>query len=99
MSFVTIDPEGLASAAGDLQAIGSAINAGNAASGALTTGVIPAASDEVSALTATQFAAHAQLYQAVAAQAAAIHDQFVIALGTAAGSYAAIEAANAAATG
>ena len=37
--------------------------------------------------------------QAVAAQAAAIHEQFVTTLGTSAGSYAATEAANAAAAG
>ena len=36
-------------------------------------GVVPAAADEVSALTAAQFALHAQMYQAVSAQAAAIH--------------------------
>jgi hypothetical protein len=35
-------------------------------------GVVPAAADEVSALTAAQFAAHAQVYGAVGAQAAAI---------------------------
>lgn len=99
MSFVTTQPEALASAAGDLQATGAAISAGTVASAAPTTGVVPAATDEVSVLTATQFAAHAQLYQAVAAQAAAIHDQFVAALATSAGSYAATEAANAAATG
>jgi PE family len=51
------------------------------------------------ALTAAQFAAHAQLYQAVAAQAASIHEQFVNTLGTSAGSYAATEAANAASAG
>lgn len=99
MSFVTTQPEALASAAGDLQAVGSAISAGTEASAAPTTGVVPAATDEVSVLTAAQFAAHAQLYQAVAAQAAAIHDQFVAALATSAGSYAATEAANATATG
>ncbi|KKC05795.1 PE family protein [Mycobacterium nebraskense] len=99
MSFVTTQPEMLASSAGDLQAIGSALGEANAASASPTTGVIPAASDEVSALTAAQFAAHAQLYQVVAAEATAIHDQFVAALGTAAGSYAATEAANAAAAG
>lgn len=99
MSFVITQPEALASAAGDLQAIGAAISAGTETVVAPTTGVVPAASDEVSVLTAAQFAAHAQLYQAVAAHAAAIHDQFVAALATSAGSYAATEAANAAATG
>src|SRR5436305_11836227 len=99
MSFVTTQPEALAAAAGSLQGIGSALSAQNAAAAAPTTGVVPAAADEVSALTAAQFAAHAQLYQAVAAQAAAIHEQFVNTLGTSAGSYAATEAANAASAG
>jgi hypothetical protein len=53
----------------------------------------------VSALTAAQFAAHAQMYQAVSAQAAAIHEQFVNTLSTSSGSYALTEAANAAAAG
>jgi hypothetical protein len=97
MSFVTTQPELLGEAAGNLQGIGSAMTAGNAAAAAPTTGVVPAAADEVSALTAAQFAAHAQLYQAVSAQAAAIHEMFVSTLGTSAASYAATEAANAAA--
>ncbi|WP_292976630.1 PE family protein [Mycobacterium sp.] len=99
MSFVTTQPEMLASAAGTLQGIGSAISSGNAAATGPTTGVVPAAIDEVSALTAAQFAAHAQIYQAVASQASAIHDQFVATLAAGAGSYAATEAANATATG
>ena len=57
------------------------LSAQNAAAAAPTTGVVPAAADEVSALTAAQFAAHAQMYQAVSAQAAAIHEQFVNTLG------------------
>ncbi|WP_082947572.1 PE family protein [Mycobacterium sp. E2479] len=63
------------------------------------TGAVPAATDEVSALTATQFAAHAPMYQAVSASTAAIHEMFVNALSTSSGSYAVTEAANAAATG
>ena len=97
MSFVTTQPEMLALAAGDLQGVGTAMAAGNMAAAAPTTGVVPAAADEVSALTAAQFAAHAQMYQAVSAQAAAIHELFVNTLGTSAGSYAATEVANAAA--
>ena len=46
-------------------------------------------------MTATQFAMHGQMYQAVSAQAAAIHDQFVAMLESSALSYAATEAANA----
>ena len=72
---------------------------GSAASAAPTTGVVPAAADEVSALTAAQFAAHAQMYQAVSAQAAAIHEQFINTLGISSGSYAATGAANTAAAG
>ena len=97
MSFVTTLPAVLASAAGELQSIGAVVAAGNTAAAAPTTGVVPAAADEVSALTAAQFAAHAQMYQAIAAQATAIHELFVNTLGTSAGSYAATEAANAAA--
>src|SRR5208283_5902483 len=94
--FVTTQPAMLASADGDLQGIGSEMAAGNMAAAAPTTGVVPAAADEVSALTAAQFAAHAQMYQAVSAQAAAIHEMFVNTLSTSAGSYAVCEAANAA---
>jgi hypothetical protein len=95
MSFVTTQPEMLSSAAGQLQGVGAAIAAQNAAVAAPTTGVIPAAADEVSALTAAQFAAHAQTYQAVSAQAAAMHEMFVRVLSASAGSYATTEAANA----
>ena len=97
MSFVTTQPELLWAAAGHLHGIGSAMTAGNAAAAAPTIGVVPAAADEVSALTAAQFAAHAEMYQAVSAQAAAIHEMFVNTLGISAASYAATEAANAAA--
>jgi len=97
MSFVTAQPELLTSAAGDLQGIGSAMNAQSAAAAEPTTEVTPAAADEVSALTAIQFAAHAAIYQVVAAQAAIIHDMFVTTLRASAGSYAAAEAANVAA--
>src|SRR6201994_319242 len=97
MSFVTTQPEAVSAGGTSLQGIGSALNAQTASSAAPTTGVVPAAADEVSALTAAQFVAHAQLYQAVSAQAAAIHESFVKPLGTSAGSYAATEAANAAA--
>jgi hypothetical protein len=99
MSFVTRQPEALAAAAGALQGIGSAMSAQNAAAAAPTTGVVPAPADEVSALTAAQFGAHAQVYQAVGALAAAVHEMFVTTLGTSSGSYAATEAANAIAVG
>ncbi len=97
MSFVTTQPEMLTFAAGALQSVGSAMADGAMVAAAPTTGVVPAAADEVSTLTAAQFAAHAQLYQEISAQATAIHELFVNALETSAGSYAATDAANAAA--
>lgn len=99
MSFVNTQPEALTAAAGHLSGLGSALSAHNAAAAAPTTGVLPAAADEVSALTAAQFATHATLYQQVSAQAAAIHEMFVSTLNGSAGSYAATEAANAAGAG
>jgi hypothetical protein len=97
MSFVTTFPAMLASASGELQSIGAVVAAGNTAAAAPTTGVVPAAADEVSALTAAHFAAQGVLYQQLSTQAAAIHELFVSTLATSAGSYAAAEAANAAA--
>ncbi len=99
MSFVTTQPEMLSTAAGDLASIGSAMSTLNAAAASLTTVVVPAAADEVSAVTAVRFAIHAQTYQVVSAAAAAIHDQFVAMLTSSGGSYAATEAANTAAAG
>lgn len=98
MPFVTTEPEVLAVAAGKLEDIGSTMSAGNAAAATPTSDVVPAAADEVSALTAAQFAAHAGIYQQVSAQAAAIHQQFVAAMAASSTSYAETEAANAAAT-
>ncbi|MCV7196468.1 PE family protein [Mycobacterium angelicum] len=99
MSFVVTQPETLAAAAGNLQGIGSAVSAESAAAFAPTTGVTPAAADEVSALTAARFVAHAQLYQAMSAQATAIHDIFVTTLAASADCYADTENANAIAAG
>jgi hypothetical protein len=99
MSFVTTQPEMLSTAARELAGIGAAMSALNAAAADLTTEVVPAGADGVSATTAVRFAVHAQLYQLVSAQAAAIHEQFVRVLTSSGGSYAATEAANTAATG
>jgi hypothetical protein len=98
MSFVTTQPEMLTTAASQLHGIGTAIATQNAAAATPTTGILPAAADEVSLLTAARFASHAQMYQEVSAQAAAIHEMFVHVMGASAGSYATTEAANATAT-
>jgi hypothetical protein len=99
MSFVTTQPEALEVSANALLGIGSSVNAGNEAAQAPTTGVIPPAADQVSALITAQFVAHAQTYQAVSAQATAIHQQLVATLAVSATSYATTEAASAAAVG
>jgi hypothetical protein len=99
MSFVTRQPETLSAAADSLQRTGADRAVRNAAGASPTTAVIPAVADEVSALTVAQFSAHAQLYQAVSAQAAAIREMFVAALGARAGSYPAPEATNAVVAG
>jgi PE family len=99
MSFVVTQPESLAAAARDLHAVSSAMAANNAAAATPTTGVVPAAADEVSALIAAQVAMHAQMYQGVSAQSAAVHEVFTTTLAVSAGSYAATQAANAIAAG
>jgi PE family len=95
MSFLMTEPQLLIAAASDLQAIGSDLSARTAAAAAPTIGLVPAGVDAVSALTATQFAAYAQIYQAVSAQAAAVNDMLVAALTASADAYADSEAANA----
>jgi hypothetical protein len=99
MSFVSAQPAELTAAADNLQGAGWAMTSQNAAAALPTAGVVPAAADEVSALTAAQFATHAEMYQVISAQAAAIHQMFVGTLGAGAGSYAATEVANAATAG
>ncbi len=99
MSLVTAQPEALSGAAGALAGIGDAIAARNAAAATPTTGLAPAASDIVSAMTAAQFDDHGLTYQQIAAQAAAVHEQLVATLRSGSGAYALTEAANAAAAG
>ena len=87
MSFVIALPEMIASASSDLANIGSALTAAKAAAAAPTTGIVVAAEDEVSAAIAELFSAHGQGFQALGAQAAAFHEQFVQALTAGAASY------------
>jgi hypothetical protein len=93
-SFVSVSPQTVVAASQDLLGIGSAIRSSNAAAAASTTQVAAAAQDEVSAAITGVFGSYAQQYQALIAQAGRFHDQFVQALSTGAGAYAATEAAN-----
>jgi len=95
MSFVIAAPQFVTDAASNLARIGSTINAANAAALTPTTGVLAAGADDVSAAVASVFEAHAQAYQALSAQTAAFHNQFVQLMNAGAGQYAAAEAANA----
>jgi hypothetical protein len=85
----------LEAAAGQLAGTASAMLAENKAAAAPMTGVVPAAADPVSMLTAAQFAAYGHLYQSLSSQAEEILSLFVNTLRTSAGSYALTEAANA----
>ena len=95
MSYVIAAPEYVAAAATDLTNIGSALSDANAAAALPTTGAfIPAGADAVSTELATLFGAHAEAFQALSAQAAAFHDQFVQLMNLGSQSYAVTEAAN-----
>src|ERR1700739_4310654 len=95
MSYLVAGPEFLASAATDLSNIGSTLSEASSAAAAPTTGILAPAEDEVSAAIAALFSAHGEGFQAISAQAAAFHSQFVQALNVGAGAYVSTEAANA----
>jgi hypothetical protein len=94
MSFVITAPEALTAVASDLDGLGSTISEAHAVAAVSTTGLLPAAADEISTEIAKLFGAHAQQFHAVSAKAAAFHAEFVQALKGGASSYAATEAAN-----
>jgi hypothetical protein len=93
MTSLITQPQVLAAAAADVADINSAIGAAKAAAAGPTTGLVAAAGDEVSAMSATLFGAYGQEYQALLQQAAAFHEQFVAALAAAGNAYAGAEAA------
>jgi hypothetical protein len=94
---VSVNPGVMTAAATHLANIGATVSDANAAAAALTTELVPAAEDEVSAAIAGLFGISARSFHALAAQAAAFHDRFVRAVNASAGSYLAAESANAAA--
>ncbi|VAZ98884.1 Triacylglycerol lipase [Mycobacterium pseudokansasii] len=94
MSFVVAVPEMFATARADLSGLGAVIAEADAAAAAATTAVLAAGADEVWVAIATLFGSHGQAYQALRAQAAKFHAQFVQTLAAAGSSYAAAEAAN-----
>jgi hypothetical protein len=95
MSFLNTTPEFVTAAASDLASIGANLDDAHAAAATPTTAILAAGGDEVSEGIATLFGAQARAYQALSAQAAAFHQQFVQLTNAGAGSYASTEAANA----
>ncbi len=94
MSYVVAAPEVVADAAKSLESLRSAISAAQAGAAAPTTGVVAAAGDEISAAVAALFSEYGSNYQALGAQAAAFHTDFVQTLGSSALAYQLAEAAN-----
>lgn len=93
MSFLSVAPDWLTSAAVDLENIGSALNAANSAAATPTTGIAAAAADEVSTAVATFFDGFGQEYQALNVQLSTFQQQFAQSLGSASALYSAADAA------
>ncbi len=94
MSLLVAAPELLASAAADLEYMGSALDAAHAAAAGPTTTLAVAGADEVSAAVVAFFAKHAQQYQALAGKVAAFQDRFTATLTASTNSYASAESVN-----
>ena len=95
MSYLIALPEYVTAAATDLANIGSTISGANAAAAGPTSQLLAAGADDVSTAIASLFSGHAKAFQALSADAAAFHQQFVQLMNTAAGEYLGAEAANA----
>lgn len=74
---MTTQADSLSAALSTLRAAGASMAATNAAATFPVTGMAPAGAEEVSAITAAQFALHGANYQAMSAQANAMHELFL----------------------
>lgn len=95
MSFVIAEPDFVAAAAGQLAGVRSSIGAAAHAAAAPTTSIAEAAADEISAAISRLFGTYGQEFQAVNAQAAAFHAEFVRLLNGSAAAYLSADIANA----
>lgn len=95
MSFVSISPEFVTTAAGDLARVGSALSAANTAAAVPTSELLAAAADDVSTQIAVLFGGYARDYQAISARLGAFQEQFVSTLRGGTSAYAAAESFNA----
>jgi hypothetical protein len=88
---LTVIPEALTAAAADITRIGTSLSEAHALAAPATTSIAPAAADEVSTAIAAVFGDVGQSWQAAAAQAAVLHQQFVTGLSAAGELYAEAE--------
>ncbi len=95
MSFLSVVPEIVSAAAGDLEGLGSALTAANAAAAPPTTAVAAPGADAVSSAIAAVFGTHGQQYQSLGAQLTAFHERFVSTLNAGISQYLGTEVANA----
>jgi hypothetical protein len=95
MTGVSVVPDVVRAASGNLANLGSALRSANAAAAAQTTAIAVPGGDEVSAAITALFGKHAQEFQALNAQAATFHDEFVNLMNGGAAQYVNAELANA----
>ncbi len=92
VSSLLAAPQLLTDAASDLAGLGSTIKTAHTTAATPTSGLLPAAADEISTEIASLFSAHGRGFQRLGAQAAAFHEQFVQTLNASANAYATAEA-------
>jgi PE family len=95
VSLLSIAPDVVTAASGNLQNLGSALRSANAAAASQTTAIAAPAADEVSSAITALLGTHAQEFQALSARATAFHDDFVNLLNGGANQYVSTELANA----
>ncbi|BBZ44381.1 PE family protein [Mycobacterium parmense] len=95
MSFVMTVPDLVQGAAQNLAGLHQSLAEAASTVAAPTTGLVPAAADEVSAAIAGMFGNYGAEFQAASAQARAFHAEFVNVLNAGAGAYLSTEVANA----
>lgn len=95
MSFLLTAPEAVTDAAGDIAGIGSTLTQARAAALGPTTSLVAAAADEVSIALSQLFGSYGHQFQALSAEAATFHDEFVRLLNSGAAAYLNTETTNA----
>jgi hypothetical protein len=95
MSLLSVVPDLVSEASGNLQNLGSALRSATAAAASQTTAIAAPAEDQVSLAVAALLGTHGQEFQTINAEAAAFHDEFVSRLIGSAAQYAGAELTNA----